>query len=178
MLPTRYSAARPRVPRSAASPQPRQDSLDHRRLFNQRDQTQPPTAGWARQHIDAKRPPHQSGPPIPTRLAWFRATDVLGRLHRASPLRQNTVVGRRGDQRRSPRGARGQHTVVQNQVDPRPRREHRQPLHQFQWIETQMRRAIRPAVRQPDLALTGLVQPLLDQGRPQPIATTCSNRSR
>jgi quinoprotein glucose dehydrogenase len=36
-----------------------------------------------------------------------------------------------------------------------------------------MGRAIRPAVpqRQPDLALTGLVQPLLGQGRPQRIAT-------
>jgi hypothetical protein len=62
------------------------------------------------------------------------------------PLRDNHIVGRRRDQRRSPRGARGQHAVVQNQVDPRPRRQHRQPLQQLQRIKAQMGRAIRPVV--------------------------------
>ena len=33
-------------------PEVSQDSLDHRRVFNQRDQTQSPTAGWTRQHVE------------------------------------------------------------------------------------------------------------------------------
>lgn len=84
-----------------------------------------------------------------------------------------------------PCGARREHTVVQHQVDPRPWRQHGQPFQQLQRIEAQMRRAIRPAVpqRQPDLAVTGPVQPLLGEGRAQreaahplqPIAVAGSN---
>jgi hypothetical protein len=48
-------------------PEVSQDSLNHRRLFNQRDQTKSPTGAWTRQHIDAKGPPHQLGPLIPSR---------------------------------------------------------------------------------------------------------------
>jgi hypothetical protein len=56
---------------------------------------------------------------------------------------------------------------------PRPRCQGGQPFQQLQRIEAQMRRAVRPAVpeRQPDLAVTGPVQPLLRQGRPQRVAT-------
>jgi hypothetical protein len=48
-----YVGGEPKVP---------QDSLDHGRLFNQRDQPQPPTAAWTRPDIDAERPAHQLRP--------------------------------------------------------------------------------------------------------------------
>ena len=57
------------------------------------------------------------------------------------------------DERGPPRRARGQDAVVENQVDPRPRRQHGEPLQQLQRIEPQVRRPVRPAVpqREPDL---------------------------
>ncbi len=53
---------------------------------------------------------------------------------------------------RPPGGARGEDAVVENQVDSRPRRQHGEPLEQFQRIKTQVRRPVRPAVpqREPD----------------------------
>jgi integrase len=76
-----------------------QDSLHHRRLFNERHEAQPPAAA-----------------------------------RRAQPAR------------------RGEDAVVENQVDSRPRRQHGEPLEQFQRIKTQVRRPVRPAVpqREPD----------------------------
>jgi hypothetical protein len=76
---------------------------------------------------------------------------------------------RPGDKRGPPRGARGQDAVVENQVDPRPRRQHGEPLQALQRIEAQGRghaarvvrggvegrRPVSPAVpqREPDRPL-------------------------
>jgi hypothetical protein len=47
---------------------------------------------------------------------------------------------------RSPGGVRTQHPVIQHQIDPRPRRERRQPLQELDRVEQQMRRPVRPSV--------------------------------
>ena len=77
-----------------------------------------------------------------------------------------------GDKRGPPRGARGQDTVVENQVDLRPRRQHGQPLQQLQRIEAQVRRPVRPAVpqREPDRPLGTDVQPVLGERRTQRVS--------
>jgi hypothetical protein len=70
------------------------------------------------------------------------------------------------------RGARGQDAVIENQVHPRPRRQHGEPLQQLQRIEAQVRRAVGPPVpqREPDLAVARPVQPLLRERWPQRVA--------
>ena len=45
-------------------PEVSQDSLDHRRLVNQRHEAQSPTAARTGHDVDAKRPAHQLGPLI------------------------------------------------------------------------------------------------------------------
>jgi hypothetical protein len=139
-----------------------QDSLDHRRLVNQRHEAQPPTAARTGQDVDAKCPAHQLGPLIHASPGGLCAAR-LPVFPRCSLASIDSVCDPRND-RPSPRGTRREHTIVQNQVHPRPRHQHGQPLEQPQRIEAQMRRAIRPAVsqRQPDLAVTGPVSLCLD----------------
>jgi hypothetical protein len=163
----------PRVARLGdlgGEPKVSQDSLDHRRLVNQRREAQPPTAARTGQDVDAKCPPHQLGPLIrasPGGLCAARVPVFRGCLLASI----DSVCDPRND-RPAPQGTRREHTVVQHEVDPRPWRQHGQPFQQLQRIEAQMRRAIRPAVpqRQPDLTVTGPVQPLLGQGRAQRVA--------
>ena len=63
--------------------------------------------------------------------------------------------------------------IVENQVDPRPRRQDGEPLQQLQRIEAQVRRAVRPAVpqREADRPLGTDAQPVLRECRPQRVAT-------
>ena len=54
-------------------PEVSQDSLDHRRLVNQRHEAQPPTAVRTGQDVDAKCPAHQLGPLTPRLLGVARS---------------------------------------------------------------------------------------------------------
>ena len=49
------------------------------------------------------------------------------------------------DHERPPRGSRRQYTVIEDQVDVRTRRQRREALQQFDRVEQQMGRPVRPA---------------------------------
>jgi len=59
---------------------------------------------------------------------------------------------------RSPRRPRAQDSVVQHQVDPRPRRERRQPFQQFDGLEQEIRCPVRPMMPQIEPRLSLLRQ--------------------
>ena len=82
-------------------------------------------------------------------------------------LRRTPGIGR--GQPCAPRRPCPQHPVVQQQIDPRPRSQRSQPLQQFQRIEDQVRRAIRPSMPklQDHLALPRQVQTVLRDRRAQ-----------
>ena len=71
-----------------------------------------------------------------------------------------------------PRRARGQHAIVENQVDARPRCQRGEALEQFHGVKQQMRSAVRPWAPQleADLAIGRPLEPLLGDGRPQGVA--------
>jgi hypothetical protein len=62
--------------------------------------------------------------------------------------------------------------VVQNQVDARPRHEHREPSQELDGVKYDVRRPIAPRLPEfyPHLTLAGHVEPLLRHGRTQRIA--------
>ncbi len=75
----------------------------------------------------------------------------LGYLPRQAEVSQDSLHHRRLFNERHearPPARRGEDAVVENQVDSRPRRQHGEPLEQFQRIKTQVRRPVRPAVPQ------------------------------
>ena len=75
------------------------------------------------------------------------------------------------DYQATPRGAWRQHAVIQDQIDPRARRQRRQPRQQIEWLELQMRGPVRPRAfqRQADVAGGGQVEALLRHRGPQDV---------
>ena len=59
------------------------------------------------------------------------------------------------DYQATPRGAWRQHAVIQDQIDPRARRQRRQPRQQIERLELQMRGPVRPRAFQRQADVTG-----------------------
>ena len=146
-----------------------QDALDDRRLVNQRHEAQPPTATRTGQDVEAKRPPHQLGPPDtrqPGSAVRSSRSHLPPRKHRLrlrSPERSRLATPR----------ARPEHRSTES-GSPAAAASARPAARAAPVVRSAMCPAIRPAApqRQPDLALTGPVQPLLARGRLE--ATVCA----
>lgn len=156
----RTSVGRPRCLRTAAN---------HRRVFDERDQFEPAAAARARQDVEPEAPLHQLRPePVRLRpIGCPRGRNAI-RGHARACLRTLTIdCGDAGPPHRS----RPQHAVIQQQVDPRPRGQRRQPFQQLQWLEHEVRRPIRPPVAQIQhhLPLGRQVQPLLRDRRAERV---------
>ena len=141
-----------------------QDPPNHGRLVDQGDQPHPSTAPGAREHIEAEAATHQVGPEL--------APAVPPRVAGAGGLVNARRLLARGDDQGPPRRAGRQHTVVQDQDDPRARRQGREALEQLDRIENEMRRAIRPPVPEgePHLPVRTPMQPVARHRGPQRVA--------
>ena len=91
-------------------------------------------------------PLHQRGP-----LSPAPAIGALGSSRRAKPLvldARRRTIGRVGsrpvDDLRAPAGTRAEHTVVQEQIDPRPWHEDRQASEEVHRVEHEVRRPVTP----------------------------------
>jgi hypothetical protein len=138
-----------------------ENAPDHRRVFDERDQCEPAAAARACEDIEPKTPLHQLRPQ-PVRhgpIARLHGRHVVAGRRRTCLARLTISRGDAGP----PRGSRAQHAVIQQQVDPRPGRQRRQPLEQRQRLEHEVRGRIRPSVPevQNHLPLRRQVQPLL-----------------
>lgn len=127
------------------------------------EQPEPSAASWTLQHVEPKRPLHQPRPqsvrarPAARVDRWRRCRRCPGRLV-GGRLVERRGRGGRGDtcglsgarQTRPPGSMRREHSVsaVQDQVDPRPRRQRCQSFQQFQRMEAQVSRPVAPAIAQ------------------------------
>ncbi len=89
-------------------------------------------APWTGQHVDFKDPSHEFGP---EEVAARR-----GRL--AASIFQRTFGRRLGNDLRSPLGVRGEHAVIEDEVDARRRDQSGEFFNEGQWIEKQKSRAV------------------------------------
>ena len=93
---------------------------------------------------------------------WLNMATVLTltRLGRVGSLRGDDLV--------SPARMRTEHSVIEEQVDARPRRESGEALEEFQGVEQQVRRPVGPPVAQPqqDLGPPSVGQPDQTVGTP------------
>ena len=138
--------------------------------------------------IRRKRPPHRgqastSNPNV--RLIrsahsrfrpWPRPPSALLRADRTAPEaarspRRHDRRRRVPDHRRPPGRPRRQDAVIENQIDPRPRHEHRQPPEKVHRIPLQVRRAIGPPMPelQPHATVAAHAEPLPRHRRTQRI---------
>jgi hypothetical protein len=164
-----------------------EDALDHRGLVDQRNQPETPTAPRTRQGIDAETATHDVNPTwrrrAPTAFRWRGSCVGLGGagLGEARGLLGRWRVGGVGLVRlggvpdthheRPPRGSRPQDAVIQDQVDARPRDQDGVALQEFDGIEHEVRRTIRPRMPEPqdDLPLRVEVEPVLRNRWPQGV---------
>ena len=79
--------------------------------------------------------------------------------------------GTEPDHEGTPSGARRQHSVIQDQIDSRARRQRRQPRQQIERFELQMRGPVcpRPFQCQADVTIGGQAEPVLRHRRPQDV---------
>ena len=166
----------------------RQDSLAVHRTVSavgpavaSSDQAQAAAAPRTGEHVEPKRPAHQVRPePVP-RVAPSPVRRLRGRFSLAKPRTRGrghpcvtSFLRRRVSNHRGPPGRAGrQDAVVQHQVDPRPRHEHRQPSQKVEGIPLHVRRAIDPPVPelQPHPPVAGDAPSFSRHGRTQRIAT-------
>ena len=114
-------------------------------------------------------PLHQRGP-----LSPLPAIGSLGSSRRAKPLvldaRRRTIVrvgSRTVDHLRAPAGARAEHAVVQEQIDPGPRHEDRQASEEVHGVEQDIGRPIAPRLpqRHAHVAVVGQMDVVNGHGR-------------
>ena len=132
---------------------------DHGRLIDECDQAHPAAAPRAGEDVEAETPLHQTRPEIARGGAC-----VLERFAGVAAL-----LG--GNDLRPPRRPWSQHTVVEDQVDPRSGCDGRQTLEQLGRVAHQMGGAIRPSSRErePHLALRRQPESVRGDGRAEGI---------
>jgi len=121
----------------------------------------PTTAAWSMSAIKRMRCPHRghtsTSNPKPRRINSAHDGDrVSGRVARVScsawvgvaPLLGSGSRARSSDDVGSPRGARSEDAMVEDQVDARTRRDDREAFQQFERLEQHVSRAVRPRVPQ------------------------------
>ena len=108
-------------------PQMAQDPTDHRRILHDRDQREAPPAGRTGEHVDTEAAPHQLRPMMIVRRRGTHGT-AGGLFRGVSRNPRGFRIGMDGDFRAgmnrrivpdhegTPRGARRQHPVIQDQV--------------------------------------------------------------
>ena len=107
-----------------------QDPRDHRRIVDERDQLEAPPAPGAGEHVDAEAAPHQLGPVVIVRrwaipgrrglVLGYRRWDRRGASGPGWAVISGPVSTRgvEPDYEGPPCGARPEHAVIQDQIDP------------------------------------------------------------
>jgi hypothetical protein len=145
---------------------------NHRPLEDGRDDLQfPGAAVWAVLHFDVEHALQQPRPADAARPRQDGVDFALGGGCRPGcRLCLRWWVLRH--HQRPQLGIRRQHAAKPDQVQPRPRHQRRQPLHELQRIHDQMGRSIAPRRLELELHLAGGVEldPLVRQRRPRDVA--------
>ena len=148
-----------------------EDLRDHRPREDGRDDLQLPAAAVrAGVHVDVEHPLEQPCPADAVRpavnrlgLAFVGSCDFGGLLLHLRSLRHHQWPKLR---------VRGQNAVEPDEVQPRPRHQCRQPLHELQRAHDQMRGAVAPRRLELELHLPGGVElhPFVGERRPRDVA--------
>ncbi len=116
-------------------PQMAQDALDHGGVFDHRNELQAPATPGAFEDIEPKAPADELRPETVR-----RGRGVPSSRRIPGVFRRRILVGADGfpesDHVGPPRRARGQHAIVENQVDARPRCQRGEALEQFHGGQT------------------------------------------
>jgi len=144
----RRRACRPRLGDLGRQVQVLQHAANDGGVVDERDEPESPPAAGTGQHIQAQAPAHQLRPGVIVAVTtvhpvWMFLSALVGitggRVGRFPVL----------DDARPPRRAGREDAVVQQQVNAGPRRQRRESLQQFHWIEHQMRGPVRPRPLKP-----------------------------
>ena len=127
-------------------PEVPQDPRGHGACLQERHEPQPPATARTGQHVDLERPPHQVRP-APSGRTWRRR---VGGVRCRACGRSRAVRRRPRHDFSPPRGIRCQDAVIEQQIDPRPWYQHRQPLEKRCRLESDMRSAVGPRMTEPE----------------------------
>ena len=159
-------------------PEVSEDPCDNGGVVDRGDQLHPPGAARAAQDVQVECPAHQRRP---RPVAGLRGAPAFGFTPLHGPVRTRrwvTLGATVGNDLRPPARVRREDTVVEDQVDRRPRRQRRQLLEELHRLEEQVRRAVAPGPLQlpPHAAVAQQPQPVVGEWRgaaqrPSPLST-------